>query len=334
MTENYQQILERIAARHQDEREQVFDLTIASSSPGSLTLTGRVLEQSNLDEFFDALPPETVADGSAVEVLRRPDNPLLTVATNLASLHRGTSFLEEQLSQLLYGRQVEVLEEEEKWAHVRCDDGYLGWIYRPYLREQPTAEPTHLVVEAVSHMRGQPGPGTGIVTRVMGGTYVTVLEVTGEWAYTAAHQTGWLPLSGLRRLGALPQNSADRRVQMMADAARLIGVPYLWGGTTAAGIDCSGLAQLVHRWSGLTLRRDADMQMAGGRPVEGEAMQPGDLAFFGEDGDPRRITHVAISTGGWKIIHSSRSRNGVYLDDIQQVEHLRESYAGSCTYLD
>ena len=46
-----------------------------------------------------------------------------------------------------------------------------------------------------------------------------------------------------------------------------------------------------------------------------------------------RITHVGISLGGWEIIHSSRSRNGVYIDDIQKVPHLRETFAGGCTYL-
>jgi cell wall-associated NlpC family hydrolase len=84
----------------------------------------------------------------------------------------------------------------------------------------------------------------------------------------------------------------------------------------------------------LTLRRDADMQMADGRPVVPEQLQPGDLVFFGEGGENRAITHVGISLGGWEIIHSSRSRNGVYTDNVQQVEHLRQSFVGAVTYLE
>jgi cell wall-associated NlpC family hydrolase len=131
----------------------------------------------------------------------------------------------------------------------------------------------------------------------------------------------------------MPVTAVQRRTQMIADAFQMVGVPYLWGGSSALGIDCSGFAQLVHRWSGITLRRDADMQMADGKPVEQPQLQPGDLVFFGDSGDNPEITHVGISLGGWDMIHSSRSRNGVYPDNIQAVKDLRESYVGGVTYL-
>ena len=88
----------------------------------------------------------------------------------------------------------------------------------------------------------------------------------------------------------------------------------------------------MHRLAGVTLPRDADMQFDAGRPVEAPC-EPGDLLFFGELGERRSITHVGISTGGWRIIHSSRSRNGVYEDDVQAVEHLRESFVGARSFV-
>jgi cell wall-associated NlpC family hydrolase len=137
----------------------------------------------------------------------------------------------------------------------------------------------------------------------------------------------------LRWLTALPAGESAQRVQIVADAMRFVGVPYRWGGCTAFGIDCSGFARLLHDLSGLSLPRDADMQFGAGRPVE-PPYQPGDLLFFGE---PRRaespwITHVAVSLGGWRIIHSSRARNGVYEDDVQTVAHLRESFVAARTF--
>jgi cell wall-associated NlpC family hydrolase len=74
------------------------------------------------------------------------------------------------------------------------------------------------------------------------------------------------------------------------------------------------------------------MQFDAGRPVA-PPFQPGDLLFFGEAGARRKITHVAVSLGAWRIIHSSRSRNGVYQDDVQAVDHLQQSFVGARTFV-
>ena len=141
---------------------------------------------------------------------------------------------------------------------------------------------------------------------------MTVDAVQDGWAHVElaggfqgwGHQ-GWLPSADLRAFGRLPQDEAARREQIIADGRRFTGVPYLWGGCSALGIDCSGFAQLLHRLAGVTLPRDADMQFAAGRAVS-EPYRPGDLLFFGEVGDLRKITHVGVSLGEWRIIHSSR----------------------------
>jgi cell wall-associated NlpC family hydrolase len=139
-------------------------------------------------------------------------------------------------------------------------------------------------------------------------------------------------LTDLRALDSLPLDAATQRQQMVQDAAPLTGVPYLWGGCSALGIDCSGLVQLLHRLVGITIPRDADMQYDAGRPVEAP-FQPGDLLFFGSQGARRSITHVGMSVGGWRIVHASRARNGVYQDDVQAVESLRDSFVGACTFV-
>ncbi|MCZ7667926.1 MAG: C40 family peptidase [Chloroflexi bacterium] len=97
------------------------------------------------------------------------------------------------------------------------------------------------------------------------------------------------------------------------------------------GIDCSGLSELSHRLSGVTIPRDADMQFAAGQEVQ-PPFKAGDLLFFGSERGHRAVSHVGISLGGWQIVHSSRARNGVYLDEVQTTPSLNDIFLGGRTF--
>jgi cell wall-associated NlpC family hydrolase len=119
---------------------------------------------------------------------------------------------------------------------------------------------------------------------------------------------------------------------MIQDFQRMIGVPYLWGGTSGNGIDCSGFARLLHRWVGVDIPRDADMQHAAAKSVE-PPYEIGDLFFFAESDSNRKITHVGVSLGGWNMVHSSRTRNGVYVDDLQKRKDLMDIFVSAGSFL-
>lgn len=336
--------LARITDRYADHRRYYCRVEVAALTGRRCILAGSVLDAATRTAVVEQLAAafgELEFDAVPVHVLRTPSPAALTVATGVTGLYAEPSFLAEMLSQLLNGWTVELLIEEGRWCFVRQPDGYLGWAYRPYLAAVPVPQPTHLVCEPVSLLREAPSPEAPLVTRIPAGTAVAA-EVEGAWARVALvgdptaplrpPSAGWVPVTDLRALAELPGSGAERRGQMVADARRFIGVPYLWGGCTALGIDCSGFAQLLHRLVGVILPRDADMQFDAGRPVD-PPFHPGDLLFFGE-GDRRKITHVGMSLGGWRIIHSSRSRNGVYEDDVQAVEHLRESFVAARTFVE
>ena len=317
-------------AKTLDKRTTVFDVKIASQTSDSLTLSGRVLHKSQLDEL-PRLFPQLKLDTASVNALHTDANERVHVATNLTGLHEKPTFRVPLLSELTFGTELEVLEEQGKWVFVRQTDGYLGWAYRPYLSEGLAPTSTHLVIAPVIELRAEPNPVSVVITRLVSGTSLPVEETQDGWSKVRANRVGWVESRHLRALTDIPQDVEEKRTMLESDSQRMIGVPYLWGGSSGNGIDCSGFAQLLHRWVGIEIPRDADMQCDAAKPVE-PPFEIGDLIFFSED-DDKRITHVGMSLGGWKMIHSSRSRTGVYVDDIEEVKFLKDIFVSAGSYL-
>jgi len=254
------------------------------------------------------------------------------VGTNLTGLYERPTFGIPLSSELHYGTELEILDEQGRWVFTRQKDGYLGWAYKAYLAQGLAAKPTHLVIAPSSELHAGPYQRSEIITRIFSGTGVVIEGTDGKWAKVRANKLGWMTLSLLRALRDIPESIEEKRKMLIEDAKRMIGVPYLWGGTSGNGIDCSGFVRLLHRWIGMDIPRDADMQCNAARPVE-PPFEVGDLFFFAESESERKITHVGMGLGGWKMIHSSRGRNGVYIDNVQERQFLKEIYVNAGSFL-
>ncbi len=328
--ENIRSTLDKLSSQN-DNRTSVFDIEIVRLQNSSLTLSGRLLDESQLETLARHFSNWKL-DTSAIQILHKGDLPRMHVATNLTGLYEKPTFYMPLSSELSYGTELEILDEQGNWVFARQNDGYLGWVYKPYLTEGSATKATHLVIVSSDGLRTQPDRESEILTRVVSGTGVSVEETSGEWAKVVANKTGWMQMTHLRALSELPKSVEEKCETLIKDSTRLIGVPYLWGGTTGHGIDCSGFVRLLHRWIGIEIPRDADMQHAIAKPVE-PPFQTGDLLFFSENGSDRRITHVGMSLDGWTIIHSSRPHNGVYIEDIQKNESRLQSFVSAGSFL-
>ncbi|MBX5473388.1 MAG: C40 family peptidase [Thermoleophilia bacterium] len=164
-------------------------------------------------------------------------------------------------------------------------------------------------VRELTPVRGEPRDDAEQVTQLLPGEPLAVEETSGGWARirTAYDYPGWIRVEAL---GGDPDPGwlAATVTDPLDHARTLLGAPYLWGGMTAAGIDCSGLVHMSFRAAGRLVPRDAHQQEAAGEPIAETELRPGDLITYGESG--ASADHVAFWLGDGRILHSTR-RDGV-----------------------
>jgi Bacterial dipeptidyl-peptidase Sh3 domain/NlpC/P60 family len=241
-----------------------------------------------------------------VKAARFVEGEIFEIADGLAPLREGPFSDAMQISQALKGERVTIYDRNGEgfaWGQLNSD-GYVGWLPDRALAK-PLAAPTHKVTALRTF--AFPGPSIKLppVETLSMGAMLTLTREDGAFAVT---REGWyLPRP---HLGGIGEMAAD----FVAVAERFVGTPYLWGGKSSIGIDCSGLVQVALNAAGTGCPRDSDMQRDGlGRalsPAEARHLQRGDLIFW--------KGHAAIVRDTDSIVHANAHHMAAVVENTRE----------------
>lgn len=205
-------------------------------------------------------------------------------------------------TQLLHGDRVRMFQADEGWAWVQAErDGYVGYVAQRALdKPSGTATGTHRIAAARTFVFDEPDFKRPAADCLSMGSLVSVLETVENRhvAYARLDDDHYCPARHVRPVG-------DHAPDFVTAAETLLRTPYLWGGTSAFGIDCSGLVQLAMLMAGRAVPRDSDMQETQlGEPVDPtNGLQRGDLVFW--------AGHVGIMRNADTLLHANANAMAV-----------------------
>jgi len=306
-----------------DKRNAVFDLEIKKKRK-KLTLNGFTsvpeAKKELISTFLSINRKYKIIDNFRV----LPDSSLGenvygVVNLSVANLRRKVSFASEMMTQALLGTPVKILQEEE-WYRVQTPDSYISWVNSssiyPMTKNEFNAWNAADKIVVTSHYGftyENPDANSQTVSDVVSGNMLKWEGTEGEF-YKVSYPDG--RMAYLLKSAGMPESKWINRDTFSASSIigtgkTLMGIPYLWGGMSAKGLDCSGFVRTVMFLNGIILPRDASQMANVGEKIDMSNgfgnLKPGDLLFFGKKATPEqkeRIIHVAIYLGNQKFIHS------------------------------
>ena len=200
---------------------------------------------------------------------------------SIIPVRKNSTSKSELVSQLIYGELFKVIEKKEKWFYIESiDDKYSGWINHSQFKE--ILEQDFKKVKKIK-------------SKLLNNISSEIETENGNMSITIGSK-----ISSAFILNHKLKQKEYSKSSIIKNSLKFLNSPYLWGGRTPYGIDCSGFSQQVYKLNGFQLARDASQQALQGKEVKLDKAKPGDLAFFGD----KKITHVGIIMDSNKIIHS------------------------------
>lgn len=306
-----------------DRRTSVFDVR-TSADGEALTLKGEIQNSALRDSLLGFLRSRwkgTIID--SLTVIPHPSvgrKSWAVTSVSVANLRTRPEHSQEMGTQVLLGSLLSIVKSDSGWYRVQTAEGYLGWTDDLLVPMDDSefqawsAKPKVIVTAIYGFTHQDADEGSQVVSDIVIGD-IFWLKGVGDGFYEVGYPDGRTGYLRKDNAMLLPDWMAERKPSsesIVATAKRFFGVPYMWGGTSAKALDCSGFTKTVYFLNGILLPRDADQQADIGDAVDTSDnfshLRAGDLLFFGRKATSQRrehVTHVGISLGGSRFIHES-----------------------------
>jgi hypothetical protein len=335
--------IDRIAARYvPDKREGISNLLLEKGKKGELVIRGETDSPALKKEVIDSLEGAGFVVTDSLQVLPGVDLGEYTygiVSLSVINLRKEADHSSELVSQAVMGTPVRVLKSDGYWLLIQTPDKYIAWTEKSSVQlmdESGMKEwkdaPRLIYTDNSGWIYESPDEKRIVGDLVAGCIIKYSATIPGYFRIILPDgRVGVVRKSGIEDFNTWKSGFISGGDEIINVASTMMGLPYLWGGSSTKAVDCSGFVQTVFFLNGIILSRDASLQALHGLAVDisdgWKDLQKGDLLFFGSVQNSRhRVTHVAIYKGDSEFIHSS---GRVMINSLDSTRNNFSSYRKS-----
>jgi len=291
--------------------KETYILKGETDQPDAIKALKMLLEREKA-EFIDSIQllPASDLEGKTQAVIN----------ISVANLRSQPKHSAELATQATLGTPVKVLKNKEGWYYIQTPDKYLSWVDNGGIElmdtlraDQWRAHTKIIYTKIYGHSYKAPDRKQAVSDLVAGNVLEALGEATGFYKvqYPDGRQA-YVPKEEAENYEVWLDNLDPTKEDLVSTSQTLLGVPYLWGGTSTKGMDCSGFTKTVYFLNGMVIPRDASQQVHAGKPIDSiqnfTNLQKGDLLFFGKkatDSTQEKVVHVGMWIGNNEFIHAS-----------------------------
>lgn len=316
-----EQIIQSVKEKYApDKRVAVFDIKSSFEQDDALVLEGETSHPQAYRELLKRFP-------DALNNIRLLPDKVIgekkwgVIYNSVEKLHANNSYASETVSEVLLGMPVKLLDKKGGWRRVQTPEGYIGWVSEAIQTMAETElraynlKPKVVVTSLYALSYEKPNDKSQTISNLVMGNMLVVNGSKGKF-YQVAYPDGreaYVKKTDVKELKKWLSDITLTQESVVSVSKQFTGIPYVWGGTSSQGLDCSGFTKLVYFLHGIILPRDASQQVFTGKLIDETGdfgqLQPGDLVFFGtkttEENPRERVVHVGIYIGDKRFIHAS-----------------------------